>query len=65
MVILGDESQFTLTLLLTAAAGLPGSEGKPGWSAHCLESCPWYHSKPDSKYQSKIVKNRVSPVFQT
>ena len=37
MVILGDESQFTLALLLTAAAGLPGSEGKPGWPPHCLE----------------------------
>ena len=36
MVILGDESQFTLTLLLTAA-GLPGSEGKLGWPPHCLE----------------------------
>ena len=31
MVILGDESQFILALLLTTAAGLPGSEGKPGW----------------------------------
>ena len=37
MVILGDESQFTLTLLLTTAAGLPGSEGNLGWPPHCLE----------------------------
>ena len=29
MVIQGDESQFTLTILLTAAAGLPGREGNP------------------------------------
>ena len=33
----GHESQFPLTLVLTAAAGMPGSEGKPGWPPHCLE----------------------------
>ena len=32
-----DESQFILALLLTTAAGLPGSEGKLGWPPHCLE----------------------------
>ena len=31
LLILGDESQFTLTILLAAAAGLPGIEGKLGW----------------------------------
>jgi len=38
LFILGDESQFTLTLVATAAAGLPGSEGKPGGPPHCLET---------------------------
>ena len=28
---------YTTTLLLTTAAGLPGSEGKLGWPPHCLE----------------------------
>ena len=37
VVIRGDESQFTLILLLTAAAGLPGREGNLGWPPHCLE----------------------------
>ena len=30
-VVLGDELQFTFNLLLTTAAGLPGSEDKLGW----------------------------------
>ena len=37
MVILSDESQFILALLPTTAAGLPGSESKPGWPPHYLE----------------------------
>ena len=37
LFILGHESHITLTLLLTAAPGLPGSEGKLGWPSHCLD----------------------------